>query len=57
MKTQTAIIALAAVLFAGAAFADHNRTDQYGRKHGHWTEFPGVDGFPKVKELLSAEGD
>ncbi|MDD9883813.1 MAG: hypothetical protein OXU62_04600 [Gammaproteobacteria bacterium] len=35
MKTQTVIIALAA-----PAFVDHNRTDEQGRKRGHWTEFP-----------------
>jgi len=35
MKTQTVIIALTA-----PAFADHNRTDEQGRKRGHWTEFP-----------------
>lgn len=57
MKIQTVIIALATVLFAGTTFADHNRTDHYGRKQGHWTEFPGVLGFPKVEGLLSAEGN
>jgi len=34
-KIKTVIIALAAT-----AFADHNRTDEQGRKRGHWTEFP-----------------
>jgi len=57
MKMQTVITALAAALFTVAAFADHNRTDAQGRKQGHWTEFPGMDGYPKVKGLLSAEGD
>ena len=50
MKTQAAAIALVAVLFAAPAFADHNRTDEQGRKQGHWTE------FPEVESLLSAEG-
>ncbi|MDD9875203.1 MAG: hypothetical protein OXU22_06665 [Gammaproteobacteria bacterium] len=61
MKTQTVIIALATALFAVPVLTDHNRVDQYGRKQGHWTEFPGVDGFPKWEglweRLLSAEGD
>jgi len=50
MKTQI-IIALTVALFTAPAFADHNRTDEQGRKQGHWTEFPEVDG------LLSAEGE
>ena len=40
MKTQTIIFALATVIFAAPAFADHNPTDEQGRKHGHWTELP-----------------
>jgi len=41
MKTQTTVIGITAALFATIAFADHNRTDEQGRKHGHWTEFVG----------------
>lgn len=32
MKTRTVIITLAAVLFAGAAIADHHRTDEQGHR-------------------------
>jgi len=49
MKMQTIIVALAAALFIAPVFADHNRTDEQGRKQGHWTE------FPKGKDLLGAE--
>lgn len=43
MKTQTVIIALAAVLLAGCDGSQsidksQNRTDEYGRKQGHWVE-------------------
>jgi len=38
MKTLTVIFALATVIFAAPVFADHNEYDEYGRKHGHWTE-------------------
>ncbi len=50
MKTQTVIFALATVIFAAPALADHNERDEQGRKHGHWTE------FPEDEILLSAEG-
>lgn len=40
MKTLTVIFALATVIFAAPALADHNERDALGRKHGHWTEFP-----------------
>jgi len=51
MKTPTVIFTLFAALFAATAFADHNRTDEQGRKQGHWTE------FPEQEYLLSMEGD
>jgi len=38
MKTLTVILALATVIFAAPALADHNEYDELGRKHGHWTE-------------------
>ncbi|MDD9871753.1 MAG: hypothetical protein OXU41_09600 [Gammaproteobacteria bacterium] len=50
MKTQTIILALATVIFAAPAFADHNERDELGRKHGHWTE------FPENEDVLVAEG-
>jgi len=51
MKTPTVIFTLFAALFAAVAFADHNRTDEQGRKQGHWTE------FPEQEDLLSMEGN
>lgn len=45
MKTQTAIIALATVLFTAPAFADHNRTDE----KGHWAEFLATHTIQTVK--------
>jgi len=68
MKKQT-VIALAAIFCLTApAFADHNRTDEQGRKQGHWTEFPvridalsGITSpfsiFFSKTDVLSAEGD
>jgi len=51
MKILAVTVALTAVLFIAPAFTDHNRTDEQGRKQGHWTEFPNVDG------LLAGEGN
>jgi len=50
MKTQTITLALATVIFAAPALADHNEYDKYERKHGHWTE------FPESEDVLVAEG-
>ncbi|MDD9800223.1 MAG: hypothetical protein OXU29_07160 [Gammaproteobacteria bacterium] len=38
MKTQTIIFALATVIFAAPALADHNKTSWLFWKEGHWTE-------------------
>ncbi|MDD9853201.1 MAG: hypothetical protein OXU78_04515 [Deltaproteobacteria bacterium] len=51
MNISAIIFAFTAALFAASAFADHNRTDEQGRKQGHWTE------FPEQEDLLSMEGN
>jgi len=50
MKIQTVIFTLAVALSTAPVTADHNRTDEAGRKQGHWTEFPEQD------DLLAMEG-
>jgi len=50
MKIQIVIVLLVAAFFAVPVFADHNRIDHYGRKQGHWIE------FPEQGDLLVKEG-
>jgi len=50
MKTLTVIFAIVAVMFAAWFFADHNKRDELGQKHGHWIE------FPEGEDVLAAKG-
>lgn len=45
MKTMAIIFALATVIFAAPALADHNRTNDQGQKVGHWTEVTAYGGY------------
>ncbi|MDD9812334.1 MAG: hypothetical protein OXU71_11650 [Gammaproteobacteria bacterium] len=40
-------------IIATATFADHNRTDEHGRKQGHWHEF---DEYSKSDGGMTSEG-